>query len=186
MALVDSRPTTQHHLHGNIEMIDSLASQRKYEDGEIAGELIIIEKDPSEQKKDDIVLVTVTPLVVTPNSTQDDSASPTVEGVEKLKNTSPTILSEQKPPTNREASRRYSMMMASLAAAQVEESRANLLRKNNLASSSSPDDAASTGGMKVGTTAMDGCWEWQTRLRDHHHHQEDDYSVREKYFADEL
>jgi hypothetical protein len=117
------------------------------------------------------VLVTIEPVASSALSRQSSVCSRKLEDDEETER-SKSIAEDQKPVVDRDAGRRYSLMMASLAAARVEECKANL-RRNSTAT-----PGGST-GMSAGT-AKDG-WDWRPR-RD----LEEDFSVREKYFADEL
>lgn len=180
MALVESRRNAE-QLHGSIEMIedssqvaaapeDRYLQQRK--DAKNPGGPGPT-KGTSTQKKDDMILVTVQPLTASADDHKQSSLeSPTSKVDDESLDPAAPIEDEQTPTTNREASRRYSEMMASLAAARVEESRANLLKN----SKASPGNST---GVSVGSAL--GSWEWQTRQD-----REDDYSMQEKYFAEEL
>lgn len=181
MALVGSRNCNE-QLHGSIEMIEDSSeislTQRQEQRREYVGtrqsEKAGLDHGTSIDKKDDIVLVTVKPLITSASSSQSSVPQTKSEASEELHCTT-SIKDDLEPVLDQAASRRrYSVMMASLAAARVEESKAALALRSNI--KSSPSNST---GMSA-DTAIDG-WKWQTR-RD----REDDFAMREKHFADEL
>lgn len=177
MALVDSHRYDE-QLHGTIEMIEDSSQMPPAPSKshiEVCSKTLAVEdsgldQDGTNHKKDDIVLVTVKPLTASSSSSQHSVPTAKSEAEQDLEHTTSI---DEGLLTNQEAGRRrYSVMMASLASAQVEASKA-ALRSNDRAS---PGD--STGASS--DTAIGG-WKWQ-----HRRDLEDDFSMRERYFAEEL
>ncbi|CZT15439.1 uncharacterized protein RCC_01297 [Ramularia collo-cygni] len=165
MALVDSRPYSD-PLHGSVELVENSSqasptqTSSEHEDNFGSYNPGLCERQTETSKQDEIILVTVKPLATSTTTSQISVPQSTLQP-------------DRSPLTDQEASRRrYSVMMASLAAARVEESKASLRRNSAMV------PAGLTG---VSSGPAKGGWEWQ-KQRD----LEDDFALREKYFADEL
>lgn len=164
MALVDSHHFTE-HLHGSIELIEDTSQMPAS-----TSQSTEVDLEKAKAEKEQIVLVTVERVDSSTGSRPSSLTDSDAKVSEESELAAPMNTGE-KPALSREASRRYSVMMASLAAARVEECKANLRRN----STASPAISGIPAGM------VKGGWDWTPR-RD----LEEDFAVRERYFAEEL
>lgn len=170
MALVDSHHFTE-RLHGSVELIED---KNQLPSGKSQSIDVDLEKT-TKAEKDQTVLVTVTSVDASTGSRQSSFTNSDPKVPEESERSIATMDNNEKPAVNREASRRYSLMMAGLAAARVEECKANLRRNSTLSTAASPADTG------IAAVTVKGGWDWTPR-RD----REEDFAVRERYFAEEL